>query len=264
MNSPSEFLKNVKLFLLDMDGIIYLDDHLLPGAKEFLAYLEEKNIPFYFLTNNSSRSTEDYVSKLAWLGLDFSSEKVFGSGRAASVYIKQNFPGKKVYLAGTPSLVDEFDKADISLDFAHPDIFVLGFDTTLTYSKLIRVCNLVRSGIPYIATHPDLNCPIKNGFIPDIGAMIAFIAASTGRQPDVIIGKPYSPIVEALVSLSGFQPGEMAMIGDRLYTDIAMGQSGIKTILVMSGETQPEDLRQTEFIPDLIVENLAELHRLMG
>ena len=120
-----------------------------------------------------------------------------------------------------------------------PDFVVLGFDTTLTYQKLWKMADLISAGVPYIATHPDINCPTPDGFMPDIGAMMAMIEPSTGKKADVIVGKPHQPMVEAIVSLSGYQPGELTMVGDRLYTDIAMGAAGIQTVLVLMRRTNP-------------------------
>lgn len=135
----------------------------------------------------------------------------------------------------------------------------MGFDTTLTYEKIWKLCDFVREGLPYIATHPDFNCPTETGFMPDIGSFIALVEASTGRVPDVIVGKPHSHIVEAVVEKTGFKLDEIAMIGDRLYTDIALGRSGIMTILVLSGETNKKDLHQSEFKPDMVFEDLGGL-----
>jgi HAD superfamily hydrolase (TIGR01450 family) len=135
---------------------------------------------------------------------------------------------------------------------------VLGFDTTLTYQKLWRLCDFVRAGLPYIATHPDFNCPTETGFMPDIGAMIAFVKASTGREPDLVIGKPNRMIVEAAAQKMNVPLDALGMIGDRLYTDIALGQtSGITTVLVLSGETRLEDVAASPFQPDYVFDNLG-------
>ena len=139
---------------------------------------------------------------------------------------------------------------------------VLGFDTTLTYEKLVKLCDFVLEGLPYIATHPDINCPVEGGFIPDIGAMMALVESSTGRAADVIVGKPYPPIVKAIVEKTGFAADEIIMVGDRLYTDIALGAAGLGTVLVLSGEAKLEDLLSAPHQPDLVVENLEELHRV--
>ena len=139
-------------------------------------------------------------------------------------------------------------------------MIVLGFDTTLTYEKLWKLCDFVRAGLPYIATHPDFNCPTETGFMPDIGAMIAFVHASTGREPDLVVGKPNRIIVDAVAHKLGLQIEQMAMVGDRLYTDIALGQtSGITTCLVLSGETHLEDLADSPFQPTYTFANLGAI-----
>ena len=253
-------LAAVKCFLFDMDGTIYLGVRLLPGTLEFIQYLKEIRFPFYFLTNNSSRSRADYVDKLDRLGLPIPEEKIFTSGEATAIYLKKQTPGAKIYLVGTPSLEEEFVQFGFTLTDQTPDYAVLGFDTTLTYKKLVKFCNFVREGLPYIATHPDVNCPTEDGFIPDIGSMMALVASSTGRNPDVIVGKPHSPIVETIIEKTGFTSGEIMMVGDRLYTDIALGKSGLSTTLVLSGEAKLEDVEQAPHKPDLIVQDIAELH----
>jgi 4-nitrophenyl phosphatase len=162
-------------------------------------------------------------------------------------------------VVGTPALEREFSEHGFILTADQPDFAVLGFDTTLTYEKLWRLCDLAAAGVPYIATHPDINCPTETGFMPDIGAMMAFVATSTGRQPDVIIGKPYAPIVDALTEKLHLPIEAMCMVGDRLYTDIALGKTGLTTVLVLSGETSREDLIGSPFQPDYTLRDLAEL-----
>jgi len=261
--SEQEILQQVACFLFDMDGTIFLENRLLPGALELVAFLLEKDIPHYFLTNNSSRSKLDYVDKLARMGLSVEAERIFTSGEATARYIQKRQPGARLYVVGTPSLEAEFARFGFSLVQEDPDYAVLGFDTTLTYEKLRLLCGFVRAGKPYIATHPDINCPVEGGFIPDIGAMIAFVEASTGRQPDVIVGKPYAPIVEAITEKTGFAPAQILMVGDRLYTDIALGRAGLQTALVLSGETRREDLASSLIQPDLVFENVGELYELL-
>ena len=252
-------LNRIKCFLMDMDGTIYLGDRLLPGAHEWLALLNERNVAYYFLTNNSSRSRIEYAEKLQRLGLDVPEEKIFTSGEATVLYLRKEFPHSSFYVVGTPPLVREFDRHGLRLAGSEADVAVLGFDTTLTYEKLWKLYDLVAAGKPYIATHPDINCPTETGFKPDIGSMIELVATSTGRRPDVIVGKPYAPIVNALAEKTGFSVEEHCMIGDRLYTDIALGQWGILTALVLSGETKAEDLAESEFQPDLVVRDIAEM-----
>jgi len=254
-----ERIRNTKCFLFDLDGTVYLGDKLLPGAEDLLAYLDLNFRPYFFLTNNSSRSRADYSKKLASYRIRATEERIFSSGMATAIYLKKQKPGARIYLVGTPSLEEEFKKYGFELVEEDPDFVVLGFDTTLTYAKIRKLTDFVAAGRPYIATHPDINCPTPGGFMPDIGAMMAMIKTSTGREADLIVGKPHPPMVEAIVEQTGFSPASLTMVGDRLYTDIAMGTAGIQTVLVLSGETRREDLVLAPHQPDLVCENLGEL-----
>ena len=248
---------------MDMDGTIYLGDHLLPGAREWLDLLDANGLAYTFLTNNSSRSKVEYALKLQRLGLPIPEEKIFTSGEATAIWLQRHYPDASLFVVGTPPLEQEFSRHGFTLTGQAPDVAVLGFDTTLTYEKLWKLCDLVVAGKPYIATHPDINCPTENGFKPDIGAMIELVAASTGRRPDVIVGKPNEPVVTALAEKTGFPVQAHCMVGDRLYTDIALGKWGITTALVLSGETHPEDLEGSEFQPDFVVRDIAEMAQLL-
>ena len=251
-------LNDIRCFLLDMDGTFYLGEQLLPGALEFIDLLNQRNIPFLFLTNNSSRTRKEYADKIGRMGLRLPETKIFTSGEATAIFLARQKPGAKLYVAGTPALEREFIEHGFHLTADNPDFVVLGFDTTLTYEKIWKICDLVAAGTPFIATHPDINCPTETGFMPDIGAMIAFVNASTGREPDLIVGKPNRMIVDAVSQKFGFTIDEMAMVGDRLYTDIALGQSsGITTCLVLSGETHPDDLATSQFQPSYTFKDLA-------
>jgi len=252
-------LSKAKCFLFDLDGTVYLGGRLLPGSAEFARYLDQVQIPYYFLTNNSSRSRADYAFKLAGFGLPVPEDRIISSGEATAIYLKKQRPGARLYLVGTPSLEEEFVHFGFELVETKPDFVVLGFDTTLTYEKIRKLCDYVREGLPFIATHPDINCPTEEGYMPDIGAILALVRASTGREPDVIVGKPFSPIVEAVIEKTGLAVHEIVMVGDRLYTDIALGQSGLTTVLLLSGETRLEDLDGGEFQPDFIFQDMAGL-----
>jgi len=193
------------------------------------------------------------------MGLPITNKQVFTSGEATIYYLKKEGYGDRIYLLGTPGLEEEFQQSGFHLTDDKPSAVVLGFDMTLTYAKLETACNLIRSGVPFIATHPDLNCPTPDGPIPDCGAMIALITASTDVKP-LIIGKPYPQMVDALRNKYGLSPESVAMVGDRLYTDIAMGKSaGIKAILVLSGETVLDDLVDSQVQPDLVANDLGEI-----
>lgn len=259
MKTALQRLNQVRCFLLDMDGTFYLGNQLLPGALDFIRLLDQDNIDFLFLTNNSSKSKVEYAQKLISLGCPVNEEKIFTSGEATAIYLQHIAPAARIYLVGTPALEAEFVRFGFILCAENPDFAVLGFDTTLTYEKVRRLCDFLAAGVPYIATHPDINCPTETGFMPDIGAMIEMIAASTGRRPDIIIGKPHQPIVDAVSQKLSLPVDHICMVGDRLYTDIALGKAGLLTVLVLSGETQLDDLSQSPVQPDLIMRDLAEL-----
>lgn len=243
-----------------MDGTLYLGDHLLPGAGAFLDYAKAAGIPVQLLTNNSSKNREAYAQKFARLGIALPPEQILTSGEATARYLHGLAPGTRVAVFGTPELEQEFRSYGFTLDIDNPAYVVLGFDTTIDYAKLTRLCDLVRRGLPYIATHPDRNCPVAGGFIPDIGAIMAFVEASTGRKADVVIGKPNRHILDLAAARLGLPLADLCMVGDRLYTDIAMGQNTpIRTALVLSGETRREDLATSPYQPDYVFENLADL-----
>lgn len=259
-----EKLSGVKAFVLDMDGTVFLSEQLLPGARDFVGYLQAQQIPFLFLTNNSSKHRGLYAEKLNRLGLGVDENLIFTSGEATAHFLREQFPHiQQIDLFGTAALEEEFEGHGFFLTTKKPQALVLGFDTTLTYEKLWRLCDGVRAGIPYFATHPDINCPLENGVMPDIGAMMAFVEASTGRKPDWIIGKPNPPVVKALMKRLSLPATQICMVGDRLYTDIALGAAGLRTVLVLSGETQPAEVKDSPFQPDLVVENLAHLLELI-
>ncbi len=253
-------VQRIRCFLLDMDGTIYLGDKLLDGTLAFLDALRRTGREAVFLTNNSSKSGETYVRKLTGMGISEPFLKVVASGQAAARYALANFPGKRPYLLGNRVLRREMEEMGVPVTDTNPDYVIIAFDTELDYDKLTRVCDHVRAGLPYIATHPDFNCPTEHGFIPDIGATIAYIKASTGREPDLIAGKPHATIVNDLLRQTGHSKDELAMVGDRLYTDVLTGiNHGITSILVMTGETTQDMLNNSDIRPDIAVDRLASL-----
>ncbi len=257
---PSEPLLQVQGYLLDMDGTFYLGNRLLEGALRFIDVLRQQGKQFLFLTNNSTRQGSQYAEKITRLGLPVTDQAILTSGEATAYYLGEKYPAARLFVMGTPALEDEFSAHGFSLVQEAPDVLILGFDTTLTYNKLWQMCDFVRLGLPYIATHPDFNCPTETGFMPDVGAMIAFIQASTGRQPDLVIGKPNRMIVEAAAKKLGLPVEQLGMIGDRMYTDIALGQtSGIATVLVLSGESSLADLKTSPFKPDYVFNHLGDV-----
>jgi HAD superfamily hydrolase (TIGR01457 family) len=253
-------LSGVQCFLLDMDGTFYLGNQILDGSLQFLDKVKSAGKQALFLTNNSSKSAAVYVEKLKRMNVSDPFLRVLTSGQATAQYTLKTFPGQTAYVLGTQQLRDELTALGIQVDEQNPAYVIIGYDTTLDYAKMTRVCDLVRAGLPYIATHPDFNCPTETGFAPDIGAIIAFIEASTGRRPDEIIGKPYRGIVEEAMRVTGLQAAQLAMVGDRLYTDIAMAcNHGMLGILVLTGEATKDDLASSSVKPDLVFNRLADM-----
>ena len=258
-----EKLAHIRCFLLDMDGTIYLGENLLPGAKEFIEYLKTSGRSFLFLTNNSSQNREKYVEKLRRLDIDCGKEDILTSGEATCSYLAAK-KVSRVYLLGTPALEEEFVRWGFELTADHPEVVVLGFDKTLTYEKLEIACRLLRAGVPFVATHPDINCPTENGYIPDCGAMTELITASSEKTPKVI-GKPNKEIIEgAFRKRKGFPREAFAMVGDRLYTDVATGvNAGICSILVLSGESTPEDVVNSTIKPTMVLSGVGEILEIL-
>ena len=255
-----EILSRVRCFLLDMDGTFYLGSRVIEGSLDFLDALERTGRTARFLTNNSSRSASVYAQRLAGMGVPQKYCDVISSAHAAAHYCLREFPGKKCYLLGNPALQEEMRSMGLGLTEENADYVLVGFDTTLDYAKMCRVCDYIREGKPYIATHPDFNCPTETGYIPDMGAIMAFIEASTGRKADVILGKPYRGIVDEALERTGFTLDEMAMVGDRLYTDVATGvRHGMTGILVLSGEATMADVEKSDVVPDLIFGRLSDM-----
>lgn len=257
-------LDNIRLFLLDMDGTFYLGENLIEGSLDFIDRVRATGRDFLFLTNNSSHNALFYVERLRRMGLDVDRSKILTSSEATCAKLRELYPGKRAFVLGNEFLIEEFREAGIPVDFENPEIVVIGFDTTLDYAKMRAVCDFVRAGLPYIATHPDFNCPTETGFMPDIGAIIAFIEASANRRPELIVGKPNFGIVEAALRRTGVPKEQMAMVGDRLYTDIETGlRCGMTSILVMSGETTEEMLAASATVPDFKFGRLADMIPLL-
>ena len=259
-------LKDIKLFLLDMDGTIYLGDRLFDCTLPFLAKLEENAVEYLFLTNNSSKDKKDYLAKLSRLTIPGDEKHLITSGDVTIDYIKEHHANKKVFLVGTTALKRAFMLAGITIsDYNEADVAVVGFDLELTYEKLNGLYQMVNANKPYICTHPDMVCPTETGFIPDIGATIAYIEALTGRRPDRIMGKPFSDLADAAAERFGIAKEHIAMVGDRLYTDIEMGiKASITSILVLSGETTKEDLIESTVIPDYVFSDLSEITEILS
>lgn len=260
-NTPENMkrLSEIKLFTLDMDGTIYLDETPLDGAIDFCEKLYEKDMLCYF-TNNSSKNPMDYVAKLNKIGFPAERRHIITSGDVTIAYLNKYHKGQSVFLLGTKALEESFVQGGINLS-DDAEIVVVGFDMTLTYEKLERACTLIRNGAKFYSTHPDVNCPTKDGFIPDSGAICAAIELSTGVKPR-FFGKPCAETVEMLELRSGLSRDNICMVGDRLYTDIALGKkNNMLSILVMTGETTKEMLDEAEAdnVPDLVFEKISDI-----
>jgi HAD superfamily hydrolase (TIGR01450 family) len=169
-------------------------------------------------------------------------------------------PGKRVFLMGNETLRDDFSGQGVILDDEYPEVVVTAFDTCFDYAKMAKLCDFVRKGLPYIATHPDFNCPTRSGFIPDIGAIHAYVEASTGRRPQKVIGKPNGEIVDYAMRLAGADRKHTAMVGDRLYTDIPTGvNNGLVSICVLSGESSIDEVEACEPQPHLVFDSVREM-----
>ena len=276
-----ERLAGIKHLALDMDGTIYMGTTLFPFTIDFLSEMKAAGIGYSFLTNNPSKSVADYLKKLEGLGIEADEENMYTTSLAAIDYIKANYPSaKRLFLLGTPSMISQFEKAGFESCADGPDdvpdVLVAAFDMTLDYSRLCRASWWASQGIPYIATNPDRVCPTdQRTVLVDCGSICKCIEHATGRRPDITLGKPDPNMLKGILDRHGLQPEEIAMVGDRIYTDTAMAHNaGAFGVLVLSGETTletaeavAEDARTNPapefFPPDLICRDIKELGRLL-
>ncbi|MCC8060834.1 MAG: HAD-IIA family hydrolase [Clostridiales bacterium] len=262
--AKQKVLRETELFVLDMDGTFYLDTDILDGSLEFLRQVERLGKRFVFFTNNSSKPPKTYMDKLAKMDCVITRQQIITSGDVMIEYLKQYYPDRRIYLVGTPDLEENFRENGISLTKDMPDAVVIGFDLTLTYEKLERACTYIRNGAVFLATHLDINCPTRDGFIPDCGAMCAAISLSTGKQPKYV-GKPFRETVDMVLSLTGAVREKVSFVGDRIYTDVKTGvDNGAHGILVLSGETKMADLETSETVPDAVFTGLNEMGRMLA
>lgn len=257
-------MRKFNYFLLDLDGTLILGNRVLKGARSFIKFLKSSNKKFLILTNNSSRSTCEYVKLLKSKGLDINRNEIFTSGLATAIYLKESGV-KEAYILGTRSVIKEFREFGIT-HRPNSKNLILTFDTTLDFRKLSKATKiLLSSDGRYVATHPDNVCPVEDGFIPDVGAMIAFFKEATGRLPDFIPGKPSYYFYEKAMEILNAVKEETVIIGDRLSTDIKTGLDfGITSILVLTGETTFNDLHESNLRPDFVFNDLVEVRKFLG
>lgn len=264
MLEKKDALKDVKLFVLDMDGTVYLGNNLIDGSLDFIRQIDaDPNRDYIFFTNNASRVPAVYVEKLGKMGLTVDESKVVTAGDVCAEYLNTFYPGAKIYLNGTPVLVDNWKKKGLNLVDDDPDVAVQSFDTTLTYDKLDKICRYVRNGVPFIATHMDTNCPTEDGYMPDCGAMCALITESTGVTPR-FLGKPWKETVDMVETITGHAKKEIAFVGDRLYTDVATGvNNGAMGFLVLTGEADMQTVADSDVEPTCIYDSLKEMRQYL-
>ncbi len=252
----------LKLYLFDMDGTLYLGSRLFDFTKELLQTIRQQGGRYLFVTNNSSKSVADYVKKLSCMGIEASEEDFLTSSQATAWYLKKYYPGKVLYVCGTQSLKAELQREGFVLtdDIEKTECIVMGFDTELTFRKLEDVSKMLCTReIPYVATNPDYVCPTEFGSVPDCGSVCDMLCNVSGKRPEVV-GKPQPYMARLAMEKLGCKPEETVVIGDRIYTDIKSGlNAGCQTILVMSGETTPEILEKSADKPHLVMESAAEL-----
>jgi len=255
-------LKDKKLFLLDMDGTIYLDNDLFDGTIDFLEHVRKSGGRYMFITNNSSKSVDKYIEKLAGMGIVASADDFVTSVNATTIYLKEkNY--NKIYAFGTISFVEQLKKEGLPVTTKLEDdidCLCMGFDTELTFQKLEDACILLGRGVEYIATNPDWVCPTWYGFVPDCGSVSEMLYNATKRRPH-FIGKPQPDMVYLAINTSGFTAEQTVVIGDRLYTDIACGvNAGVSTIIILNSEVSLEDIKKRDVIPNFIYTNIQEIY----
>lgn len=265
-----EACRKIKHVALDMDGTIYMGSQLFPFTKSFLKGLTDNGIAYSFLTNNPTRSRADYLKKLEKLGIDATPEQMYTTAVATIEYLRARMPEvKRIFATGTPSMIKEFEEAGYEMTGEDPDdmpdLLLVAFDTTLTYSRLCHASWLAAQGIPYIATNPDRVCPTDlRTVLVDCGSLCKCIEHATGRQPDLVIGKPNPDMLSGIMYHYGYQPDEIAMCGDRIYTDVATAQNaGAFGVLVLSGETTLQTALESERPPLLTALDLSVFGKLL-
>ena len=259
-------LKEKKLFLLDIDGTVCKGKELFSGTKEFLDDVQANSGQFVFITNNATKSINDYIQMFAEMGIVTDYTNFVTASYVTIRYLKKNYEGKWIYVMGTDSFIDELKRSNIRVttDCEQKNIacVLVSYDCQLTYEKIKNVCKLLSTReVDYLATNPDFVCPIEFGFVPDCGAICELLAHAVKREP-YYIGKPETAMVDYAIKHSPFTQKETLVVGDRLYTDILCGnRAGVETALVLTGEATKEDVRQSAYRPDHIFPSIKELHQ---
>jgi len=252
-----------------MDGTLYLGRTLFPFTPGFLACLGELGIEHTFITNNCSINIEEYLDKLHGMGIAARRDQMYTSALSTLDYLREALPGvRRLYILGTPSLCGEFARAGYAAvnGDEEPEAVVVSFDTGLTFERLGKAAWWILQGKPFIATHPDQTCPTdRQTVLVDCGSLSECLYSATGRRPQAVLGKPSPKIVQAVLARHDLRPAELAVVGDRLNTDMALARAGgVTGVLVLTGGTTREDLAGSSIRPDLVVEDVGELGRLLA
>jgi NagD protein len=261
-------LANIRHVVLDMDGTIYLGRTLFRETLPFLAALRRLGIGCSFVTNNCTRSRAEYAAHLREMGIDAPPESIWTSAHATIYYMREKLPqAKRLFVLGTSGLNDEFRQAGFEIVEERPEAVIVGFDTDLTYDRLCQTAYWISRSLPYVATHPDRVCPTdRPTVLPDCGAICALLESATGRRPDAVPGKPSPAMLEAVFRPLGRSKREVAMVGDRLYTDIRMARdAGVVAVLTLTGEAKQSQIESCppEQRPDFVVSDLGQLARMI-
>jgi HAD superfamily hydrolase (TIGR01450 family) len=259
-------LRDIRHVALDMDGTIYSGGTLFESTLPFLVLMGELGIGHTFLTNNSSKSSKDYLARLRQIGITAAPDQLYTSTQATIEYLREKMPGvRQLFVLGTASMCRELEGAGFVLtaDSAsdEPDGVLVGFDTELTYARLCRAAYWISKGKAFVATHPDRICPTDQPTVlVDCGAICAALEQAAGRGPDVVLGKPDPCMLRGILHRHALVPKQLAMVGDRLYTDMAMAhRAGALGVLVLTGEATAAQGANHSPAPDLVVQGLAEL-----
>ena len=257
--TTAPLLKETDAFLFDLDGTVYLDETPIGDVKGTLARLRAMHKRIVFLTNNSSKTEAEYRQKLTRIGLWGEGDLVYTSAMATAEHVAARFPHKRVYLLATDAVKEEFSRT-VPLVEEAPDVVILAYDTTLTFAKMKRFNEFLAGGAVFLATHPDAVCPTAGVSMPDVGAFLELFYTSSGRRPDLIVGKPGTAMGEGLERRLGIPRTRMCMTGDRMHTDIRFGNNcGMHTVLVLSGETTEETMKNFPDRPDLVLPDVNAL-----
>ncbi|MBP7746818.1 MAG: HAD-IIA family hydrolase [Phycisphaerae bacterium] len=261
-------LRSIRHVALDMDGTIYKDGTLFDFTPAFLATLARLGIGYTFLTNNSSKSCRDYLSHLLKLGIEATADQLYTSTLSTIDCLRREFPAvHRLFVLGTPSLQAEFAEAGFELlpDDEEPQAVIVGFDTTLAFPRLCKAAWWIQRGKPFIATHPDRVCPTDQPTVlVDCGSVCACLQAATGQAPTTVLGKPDPRMLTGILARHALQPAQLAMVGDRLYTDMAMARrAGALGVLVLTGEATRDDATTCPEPPDLVLRSIEQLGELL-